>query len=183
MTRGPAGVNDTWPEWRLEALRRLWGQGVSAKQIASALGGGLTRNAVVGKAHRMGLAGRPSPIIRDGRPRRPRKPQSAKAGRKQVDDARQRAEQAKAPTPIPPVIQLAPPPAPPPLREPRISSRTCAWPIGDPREPGFHFCGATPVREGRSYCDEHHAKAFQKRVPHAGAATPLFNAKHQKWAS
>ena len=50
-----------WTEQRIEMLRRLWGQGQTASQIAVALGG-VTRNAVIGKAHRLGLTGRPSPI-------------------------------------------------------------------------------------------------------------------------
>ncbi|MGH6891605.1 MAG: GcrA family cell cycle regulator, partial [Dongiaceae bacterium] len=53
-----------WTEQRIETLRRLWGQGQTASQIAVALGG-VTRNAVIGKAHRLGLTGRPSPIKRD----------------------------------------------------------------------------------------------------------------------
>ena len=53
-----------WTEQRIEMLRRLWGQGQTASQIAVALGG-VTRNAVIGKAHRLGLTGRPSPIKRD----------------------------------------------------------------------------------------------------------------------
>lgn len=53
-----------WTEQRIEMLRRLWGQGQTASQIAAALGG-VTRNAVIGKAHRLGLTGRPSPIKRD----------------------------------------------------------------------------------------------------------------------
>jgi hypothetical protein len=51
-----------WTEQRIEMLRRLWGQGQTASQIAAALGG-VTRNAVIGKAHRLGLTGRPSPFM------------------------------------------------------------------------------------------------------------------------
>ncbi|HLI10567.1 MAG TPA: GcrA family cell cycle regulator [Alphaproteobacteria bacterium] len=50
-----------WTEERIAILRRLWAQGLSASQIAEQLGS-VTRNAVIGKAHRLGLAGRPSPI-------------------------------------------------------------------------------------------------------------------------
>lgn len=51
----------TWSDERVEKLRQLWGQGMSASEIAEALGN-VTRNAVIGKAHRLGLSGRPSPI-------------------------------------------------------------------------------------------------------------------------
>ncbi|WP_114392007.1 GcrA family cell cycle regulator [Oleisolibacter albus] len=50
-----------WTDERVEKLRQLWGQGMSASEIADLLGG-VTRNAVIGKAHRLGLSGRPSPI-------------------------------------------------------------------------------------------------------------------------
>jgi GcrA cell cycle regulator len=50
-----------WTEERVAALQQLWAQGLSASQIAERLGS-VTRNAVIGKAHRLGLAGRPSPI-------------------------------------------------------------------------------------------------------------------------
>lgn len=58
-----------WTEERIAALQRLWAQGLSASQIAERLGS-VTRNAVIGKAHRLGLASRPSPIRRDGPARR-----------------------------------------------------------------------------------------------------------------
>lgn len=178
---GPSGVNDVWNPWRLEAIRRLWDQGVSAKQIAAALGGGLTRNAVVGKAHRMGLTGRPSPIIRDGLPRppKPRTPKAAKEGREALLQARERSAQATVAQP-PRAAVVRPAPTPPSV-PPRLSNRTCAWPIGDPREPGFHFCGAGGVQVGRPYCDDHTAIAFRKATP-ASATTPLFDQSGaRKW--
>lgn len=51
----------SWTDERVEKLRELWGQGMSASEIADLLGD-ITRNAVIGKAHRLGLSGRPSPI-------------------------------------------------------------------------------------------------------------------------
>jgi trans-aconitate methyltransferase len=66
-SRGNLRISEAYMEWteqRIEMLRRLWGQGQTASQIAVALGG-VTRNAVIGKAHRLGLTGRPSPIKRD----------------------------------------------------------------------------------------------------------------------
>jgi GcrA cell cycle regulator len=63
-----------WTEERIELLQRLWLQGQTASQIAEQLGGGVTRNAVIGKAHRLGLSGRPAPakpIVKAEEPRRP----------------------------------------------------------------------------------------------------------------
>jgi GcrA cell cycle regulator len=51
----------SWTDERVEQLKHLWGQGMSASEIAETLGD-VTRNAVIGKAHRLGLSGRPSPI-------------------------------------------------------------------------------------------------------------------------
>src|SRR5271169_6415083 len=68
-----------WNNERIEQLRSLWRDGLSASQIAAVLGG-ITRNAVIGKAHRLGLTGRPSPIKNRGagpaRPRPPRRPRA-----------------------------------------------------------------------------------------------------------
>ena len=64
-----AEQNNTWTPARIGVLQELWGSGLSAKEIAARLGGGITRNAVIGKAHRLGLSSRPSPIKRvDGKP-------------------------------------------------------------------------------------------------------------------
>ncbi|WP_040346331.1 GcrA family cell cycle regulator, partial [Brevundimonas diminuta] len=54
-------MNPGWTEDRVGALKKLWLEGQSASQIAKALGGGVTRNAVIGKVHRLGLSGRAAP--------------------------------------------------------------------------------------------------------------------------
>ena len=112
-----------WTEERIELLQRLWLQGQTASQIAEQLGGGVTRNAVIGKAHRLGLSGRPAPaakpVIKAEEPRRP--------------------------------VAAGP------------SGKACLWPVGDPKTPEFHFCGA-PTEPGRPYCASHCAVAYQKRT-------------------
>jgi len=111
-----------WTEARVATLKHLWEQGRSASQIASEMGD-VSRNAVIGKAHRLGLKSRPSPIRREqARPRAVPQPQPRK---KQVGD------------------------------------RQCHWPIGHPREPGFHFCGASAAPD-RPYCEEHCAIAYRR---------------------
>jgi len=52
----------SWTDERIESLRKYWDEGLSASQIAEKLGEGVTRNAVIGKAHRLGLQSRPSPV-------------------------------------------------------------------------------------------------------------------------
>jgi GcrA cell cycle regulator len=148
-----------WSTERIEQLRSLWHDGLSASQIATHLGG-ITRNAVIGKAHRLGLTGRPSPIKNRAvgvvRPRPPRRP---------------RVEQVAAPR----IAVAAPPPPrqvePPPQRYVEmedvpgatiltLTDRICKWPIGDPRHPDFHFCGRASA-EGLPYCADHARRAYQ----------------------
>lgn len=152
-----------WTEQRIEMLRRLWGQGQTASQIAVALGG-VTRNAVIGKAHRLGLTGRPSPIKRD-------------ANGTAAPKRRPIPRRALQPKPIMPPLQRALPAqpretvAPPPPREqPRTytqarahgGTKSCSWPMGDPKQPGFHFCGE-PSEPGRPYCANHCHQAYQRK--------------------
>lgn len=123
-----------WTEERVAKLKALWGEGHSASQIAGILGD-ITRNAVIGKAHRLGLKGRPSPI---------------------------RKEKTTAPKPV---RRAA---AAPVARTTRVSDRQCHWPIGHPREPGFHFCGAPAVAD-KPYCEQHCAVAY-RRTDNSAAA-------------
>ena len=60
----------SWTDERINTLKKMWKEGKSAAEIAKALGKGVTRNAVIGKAHRMGLSGRPSPIKKPVAPSR-----------------------------------------------------------------------------------------------------------------
>jgi len=157
-----------WTEQRIEMLRRLWGQGQTASQIAAALGG-VTRNAVIGKAHRLGLTGRPSPIKRDANgtaiPKRRPVPHRAMAPQPKPMMQLQRS--------LPPqsqdgVVNASPAPAPreqprnyPPVRA-HGGTKSCSWPVGDPKQPGFHFCGE-PSEPGRPYCANHCHQAYQRK--------------------
>jgi len=146
-----------WTEPRIETLTRLWRSGLSAAQIARTLGG-VTRNAVIGKLHRLGLAGRATPQsprpIRTARassrpPRVRRHPQTSLPAR--LHEAR--APELEA-TEIAGAFDLA-----------TLASHACRWPIGDPRATGFGFCGRT-VNAG-SYCEAHRRRAYRP------AAEPL----------
>lgn len=136
-----------WTDDRVELLKKLWAEGLSASQIAKQLGGGLSRNAVIGKVHRMGLAGRASASI----PRAPREPRQPRPVRE----------------PLPRKVFLPPPPPPTPipLGEPgratvlTLEAHMCKWPIGDPAHPGFTMCGRRT--EDGSYCPAHAELAYQ----------------------
>ncbi len=106
-----------WTDEMVAELARLWEQGLSTGDIGRQLG--VSKNAVVGKAHRLGLTGRPSPIKRTSP--KPKK-------EKQLS-----------------LVDLGP--------------NCCRWPIGDPRDPGFHFCGKKAL-PGKPYCPEHAAVAY-----------------------
>jgi GcrA cell cycle regulator len=124
----------TWTDADVEQLRALWHEGRSAKIIGEMMA--RTKNAVVGKVHRLRLpprAPRPQP-----------KPEAAET-----------APEAPAPAP-------EPQPAPPPL--PRVRRGSCQWPIGEPREPGFRFCGDALSPDTRlPYCAAHTARATSPR--------------------
>ena len=134
-----------WSDERVEQLKTLWTEGLSASQIARALGG-VTRNAVIGKVHRLGLAGRASPSRSD----RPRMPMAPKA-------PGMRAVVATAPVVEEDPLQLEDGNFATVLT---ISDRMCRWPIGDPAATEFHFCGRAP-KSGSPYCEAHARKAYQ----------------------
>ncbi len=136
-----------WTDDRVEQLKALWTEGLSASQIARVLGG-VTRNAVIGKVHRLGLAGRAGPT-RSDRPRHSSSHRSA----------------ARAPAVQPEIVEEDPI-----VLEDgsfatvlTINDRMCRWPIGDPSENEFHFCGRNP-KAGSPYCEAHARKAYQPHV-------------------
>ena len=162
-----------WTEERNELLKKLWADGLSASQIAGRLGG-ITRNAVIGKVHRLGLTGRATTSrMRSVRAIRRRKPQSSdnlpqRHARRTMACPAAAAVQYKLPFPIHldgGAAGLAPVPSlveelniPPVLRVNLLDLKECMcrWPIGDPHSEDFHFCGRQRG-SGSSYC-EHHAR-------------------------
>jgi GcrA cell cycle regulator len=146
-----------WTDTRVETLTTLWRSGLSASQIARALGG-VTRNAVIGKLHRLGLAGRAAP--QSSRPIRAARAavRPARARRPSQRPLASRVDAANAP--LQEVVDsvgafdLA-----------TLAAHACRWPIGDPRATGFGFCGE-PVNAG-PYCEAHRRRAFRP------AAEPL----------
>jgi GcrA cell cycle regulator len=137
-----------WTEDRVDKLKALWKKGLSASQIAEELGENITRNAVIGKAHRLGLSSRPSPV---------KKPAQAK--RKSV-----------APKKATPAAAAAAPVAPERMdKSGKISildltDRVCKWPLGHPGDEDFQFCGSKSV-PGQPYCTFHGAMAYQAPQP------------------
>lgn len=163
-----------WTDERVETLKRLWLDGLSANQIAKQLGG-VTRNAVIGKVHRLGLAGRAAPS-QPARPAyKPPRPVSDNV-RKAVADHQTRSRATLRA--VPPTSQDAdaitgamPRPLPVRYEAPgaatvlTLGAHMCKWPIGDPSSEGFTFCGkganATGSTQRQAYCVEHARIAFQ----------------------
>lgn len=155
----------SWTDERVSLLKRLWGEGHTAAEIAKQIGG-VTRNAVIGKAHRLKLSNRVSPIQQN------RKPANKNVERKVTP-----VERAK------PVMQVKKMPANTSVKLPEesvksgdlyslmdLQPRMCRWPSGDPKEEGFGFCGDKTI-SGIPYCEEHAKVAYQ-----AATRNRLFNA-------
>jgi GcrA cell cycle regulator len=149
----------SWNDERVEQLKSLWGQGSSASQIAKILGG-VTRNAVIGKAHRLGLSGSAKPAQpRPERRERDHHETSARAGREPTERAAPRLVIPASPPPPPPE-ELEVPPEHERVSLMKLSEKMCKWPIGNPGEPNFRFCGHS-AHPGLPYCATHGARAYQ----------------------
>lgn len=139
-----------WNEATIARLRALWAEGLSTAEIGRRMGCG--KNAVVGKAHRLNLPTRPSPV----RPKGVRD-----------DGSKVLPPRVKGPTlaPLASVVAVATPVAmqaavPEVWRA--LRAHPCAFPLGEPRTPTFRYCDAPVEVVGRSYCEEHHALAWVK---------------------
>jgi GcrA cell cycle regulator len=147
-----------WTEERVELLKKLWADGLSASQIAAQLGG-VTRNAVIGKVHRLGLSGRAkSPSSSVPRPRKVR--QSSQGFRPRL---RYHGNTALLPSTemepdLDPLANIVP--MGPRVSITELSEATCRWPIGDPGTDGFAYCG-TKTKIGSPYCPYHARIAYQ----------------------
>jgi GcrA cell cycle regulator len=167
-----------WDEETIRLLRDLWTQGLSTAEIGRRLG--VSKNAIVGKAHRLELDARPSPIRRDAvkpvterppaypRVAGPTLPPLASANIPSVPSLPSSNVQPLRPAPLigprpmPPVLAAAPAPRPAMPSAPiqsRRSAPSCCWPIGEPGTKTFRFCDDSSVH-GKPYCDEHAKLAY-----------------------
>ena len=141
----------SWTDERVSTLKKLWGDGHTAAEIAKRLGG-VTRNAVIGKAHRLKLSNRVSPIQQN------KKPANKNIERKVVDKIKAAPSVAKTSTP--PVIKAEPIISGELYSLLELKPRQCRWPSGDPKEEAFGFCGENTI-SGIPYCEEHAKVAYQ----------------------
>ncbi len=156
----------SWTDERVEQLRQLWLDGKSASQIASVLANGVTRNAVIGKVHRLGLSGRvKAPSQTSARARTTKvhnhRPMASRSHVPRTNGANALAYSPR--TEIRPMMR--------PVEEVvipmservtimELKEAMCRWPLGDPSTPEFRYCGGkSPV--GVPYCPYHSRVAYQ----------------------
>ena len=180
----------SWTDERVELLKKMWGEGQSASQIAKELGG-VTRNAVIGKVHRLGLSNRagsgatPAKAEAKAKPSAPKAEAKPKPPQPKTEPAIKPVPSGEAKPNLPARKQIIPAgqPLPPQPSANEISpealakvnevekkskkislmeltERTCKWPVGDPATDNFWFCGL-PVQQGKPYCEAHVGVAFQ----------------------
>ncbi len=141
-----------WTDDAIARLRALWVEGHSTAEIGRRMA--ISKNAVVGKAHRLGLEARPSPIRReesDGTPRSA--PPRRVVGPTLPPLAAAASSPARSEASAPRVVPASSSPGP--------RAQSCCWPLGEPGTASFHFCGAGAL-PGKPYCAEHAAVAYVK---------------------
>jgi len=154
-----------WNEESIARLRALWAEGLSTAEIGRRMS--ISKNAVVGKAHRLNLPPRPSPIRRDGVTAAPR----AVLPRRVTGPTLPPLAATNTPAPQ---LSSAPPRPAPPAPVPRvvvsrpattsfraIRPQACCWPIGEPGTKSFRFCDGEAT-QGKPYCQQHAALAYVK---------------------
>jgi GcrA cell cycle regulator len=164
-----------WTDERVERLTKLWAEGLSASQIAAQLGG-VSRNAVIGKVHRLCLPGR-AKAGGTSSATRPTKRSNAAPARPTTFGNRPAAQRtaarpegatmvkeeaeldATAPVPFRPASNVIVPIARR-LGLTDLTERTCKWPVGDPLKDDFHFCGHESPDQS-PYCTYHQKLAYQ----------------------
>ncbi len=163
-----AGAGVTWTDERVGLLRKLWVEGLSASQIAAQIGPDVSRNAVIGKLHRLGLSGRgKAPASAPGR------------ARKSVPPSSEPPAAVAPPAPVP-CVRSAPMVVPGLAQADgapnaflevvvpwsqrvtimELRESMCRWPLGDPTAADFRFCGGRAI-SGMPYCPHHAQIAYQ----------------------
>ena len=137
----------SWTNEKIEKLKELWGKGNTANEIAQILGG-VTRNAVIGKAHRLNLSGKIQT----------KKSSSLKNNGNENKTSHKNLRRGKFKSLI--IDKDFEPENPKQLEE--LDEKSCKWPIGHPNEDNFYFCGRTSLKDF-SYCKLHLLYAFQPK--------------------
>ena len=140
----------SWNESKVEKLKELWGNGSTASQIAEIIGG-ISRNAVIGKAHRLNLS---SKI----KTRNASSSQNFDNSSEETSSKQRRSRKSKFQSLI--IEKDFEPENPKKLEE--LDENSCKWPIGHPEEQSFYFCGRSSLKDF-SYCKLHLLYAYQPK--------------------
>ena len=139
-----------WTDEKIDKLKKLWGQGNTASQIAEIIGG-VSRNAVIGKAHRLNLSAK----IKTRTAASNKDFDSSMEG-KEIKSNRGRKSKFKSLI----IEKNFEPENPKQLEE--LDENSCKWPIGHPDEKSFYFCGRSSLKDF-SYCKLHLLYAYQPK--------------------
>ena len=141
----------SWTEEKVAKLKELWGKGNTASQIAEIIGG-ISRNAVIGKAHRLNLSAKI----------KTRTAASSKSYENSIDEKNvkiiRRGRKSKFKSLI--IEKDFEPENPKQLEE--LDENSCKWPVGHPDEKNFYFCGRSSLKDF-SYCKLHLLYAYQPK--------------------
>lgn len=152
-----------WTDKMVEDLKIMWKQGLTTGEIGKRLG--VSKNSIVGKVHRLQLDARPSPIKK-----KEEEPQITEEIQAKEPEIKSKPDKKVAEPEVKVVEKTAPKTiSPAPIEKKTngyvrltdLDNHTCRWPIGDPKDENFHFCGKK-VRIGQTYCEEHSALAYVK---------------------
>ncbi|MEK1889023.1 MAG: GcrA family cell cycle regulator [Phyllobacterium sp.] len=161
-----------WTDERVEQLKKLWAEGLSASQIAAQLGG-VSRNAVIGKVHRLKLSGRGKTTSTQTRSKKINTGSSggsrsggspghvsARVVNRSIGATALQTEYSTELVPVMKTVTDVVVPISRRLELVQLNERTCKWPVGDPLQPDFNFCG-NDVGESGPYCGYHSRLAYQ----------------------
>ena len=140
----------SWNEEKVAKLKELWGKGNTASQIAEIIGG-LSRNAVIGKAHRLNLSAKI-------KTRAATSNKNFENSQEQIDNKLKRGRKSKFKSLI--IEKDFEPENPKQLEE--LDENSCKWPLGHPDEKNFYFCGRSSLKDF-SYCKLHLLYAYQPK--------------------
>jgi GcrA cell cycle regulator len=160
----------SWTNDRIELLQKLWLEGWSASRIAAELAHGITRNAVIGKVYRLGLSGRAkagsgsvvtSPSHQKGPQRSVQRPANSP---RVIGNTALAMHPLVIEAPLPQRARDVVVPISEPVTILELRESMCRWPIGDPAQSDFRFCGAKKLPGNGPYCACHSRIAYQS--PH-----------------